>query len=151
MTHLLSVEPAPEQATEPWRQVFRNGFAPHLPVAGLIALREALVEDDHRLIQANTTWPPAFGVLGEGTVSNQAEGACAIGYCGWQGETDRQSVASVEEFFMRLCDKANAALDELTACAVFLNWHDDTPRDEMRRLLVPEVDRELRRRGVAVE
>jgi hypothetical protein len=31
-------------------------------------------------------------------------------------------------------------------CRFFLNWFDDTPREQMRHQLLAEVDRELNRR-----
>ena len=40
---------------ESWRMVWREGFAPVLSTAGLLALREALLSDDARLSQGSTT------------------------------------------------------------------------------------------------
>jgi hypothetical protein len=37
-------------------------------------------------------------------------------------------------------------LGEPAACRWFLNWFDETPRDEMRRLLLPEVQQLLAER-----
>lgn len=120
---------------EAWRKVWRDGLVPHLSTDGLRALRMAVVEDDPRLIQGVTTSPPPLQSLQEWPV----EGACGLGYCGWQGE-GLQTVAAVEEYFAQLCFEADQALGEPAACRWFLNWFDDTPRAEMRALLVAEID-----------
>jgi hypothetical protein len=62
-----------------------------------------------------------------------------LGFCSWQGE-EAQTVAEVEEDFARLCFEADQVLGEPAACRYFLNWYDETPRDEMRRELLAEVE-----------
>jgi len=52
-------------------------------------------------------------------------------------------VAEVEEFFARACFEADQRLGEPAGCRWFLNWFDETPRDEMRRLLFAEVKHQL--------
>jgi hypothetical protein len=73
------------------------------------------------------------------------EAACALGFCGWQGE-ELETVGQVEEFFARLCFEADQRLGEPAACRWFLNWFDDTPRADMRRELLGEVERALAER-----
>ena len=107
----------------------------------LEALRAGLAGDDPRLVQGTTCSPPALQALSDRTV----ESACALGYCGWQGE-GLETVAEVEDFFARLCFEADQRLGEPAACRWFLNWFDETPRDEMRRLLLAEVNRTLAQR-----
>src|SRR5205814_4865596 len=109
--------------------------------AGLESLRDALRADDPRLTQGSTTTPPPLMCVQDWPV----EAACALGFCGWQGET-LESVGEVEEFFARVCFEADQRLGEPAACRWFLNWFDDTPREEMRRLLLPELDRSLAQR-----
>ena len=41
-----------------WQKVWREGLAPMLSTSGLHALRRALVADDERLMQGDTTSPP---------------------------------------------------------------------------------------------
>jgi hypothetical protein len=123
---------------ESWRNVWREGFAPQLSPAGLEALRKALTSDDARLIQGATTTPPPLQCVQDWPV----EAACVLGYCGWQGD-GLESVAEVEEFFARLCYQADQRLGEPAACRWFLNWYDETPRAEMRRSLLAEVNRSL--------
>lgn len=123
---------------ESWRLVWRNGFVPVIPTGGLFALRDALRYDDPRLTQGSTTTPPPLLCVQDWPV----EGACALGYCGWQGE-DLRTVGEVEEFFARVCFEADHRLGEPAACRWFLNWFDDTPRDEMRRELLAEVERAI--------
>ena len=73
------------------------------------------------------------------------EAACALGFCGWQGD-ELESVGQVEEFFARACFEADQRLGEPAACRWFLNWFDDTPRDHMRRDLLNEVELALAQR-----
>jgi hypothetical protein len=126
---------------ENWRNVWREGLVPLLSTQGLEALRHALVTDDARLLQGATTTPPPLSCVHDWPV----EGACALGYCGWQGD-DLETVAEVEEFFARMCFEIDARLGEPAACRWFLNWFDETPRDEMRPQLLAEVSRALARR-----
>jgi hypothetical protein len=76
------------------------------------------------------------------------EGACALGYCGWQADGLR-TVGEVEQFFIQSCEAADEALGEPAACRHFLNWFDETPRAEMRRGLLAEVNRALNHRHSA--
>jgi hypothetical protein len=109
-----------------------------LSTAGLEALREALRSDDPRLTQGSTTTPPPLLCVQDWPV----EAACALGFCGWQGD-GLESVGHVEEFFARVCFEADHRLGEPAACRWFLNWFDDTPRDQMRRTLLAEVEKAL--------
>ena len=118
-----------------WRNVWRNGFVPTLPTTGLLALREALQSDDPRLTQGSTTTPPPLMCVQDWDV----EAACALGFCGWQGD-GLGTVGEVEEFFSRVCFEADQRLGEPAACRWFLNWFDDTPRDAMREELIAEVE-----------
>lgn len=131
---------------ESWRKVWREGLAPQISTDGLEALGRALREDDARLLQGATTTPPPLQCVRDWPV----EGACALAYCGWQGE-NLQTVADVEEYFARACFEVDQALGEPAACRWFLNWFDDTPRDEMRSLLLEEVEQTLAQRGVPVK
>ena len=126
---------------ESWRKVWRDGLAPLVSTAGLEALRSALQCDDARLLQGATTTPPPLQCVQDWPV----EAACALGFCGWQGE-GLESVAEVEEYFARLCFEVDQRLGEPAACRWFLNWFDETPREEMRELLLPEVNRTLAQR-----
>jgi hypothetical protein len=127
---------------ESWRKVWREGLAPQLSVAALTALRSGLMNDDPQLLQGATTTPPPLQCVQDWPV----EAACILGYCGWQGE-GLETVAEVEEFFAQACYEADQRLGEPAACRWFLNWYDDTPRDEMRRLLLAEVNRTLAQRS----
>jgi hypothetical protein len=123
---------------ESWRYVWRNGVEPLLSVEGLEALRQGLTEDDSRLLQGATTTPPPLACVQDWPV----EGACAVGYCGWVGD-GLETVAEVEEFFARMCFEIDQRLGEPAGCRWFLNWFDETPRPEMRRELLLEVERAL--------
>jgi hypothetical protein len=128
---------------ETWRKVWREGVAPQLSIRGLQALHKALQGDDERLLQGATTSPPPLQQVRDWAV----EGACVIGYCGWQGD-GLETVAEVVEFFAQVCFEVDKALGEPAACRWFLNWFDDSPRQEVRSLLLAEVARTLaERRG----
>lgn len=119
-----------------WQTVWREGFAPIFPHGGLKALLKALQEDDPRLAQGMTTTPPPV----IGTHAWDVEGADAVGFVGWQDPLlDLTRIGEVEEFFARSCFEADQRLKEAAACRWFLNWYDDTPRDQMRKDLIPEV------------
>lgn len=126
---------------ESWKQVWRNGAAPMLSTRGLEALQKALSNDDSRLVQGATTSPPPLQCVQDWPV----EAACALGFCNWQGE-GLETVADVEEAFARTCFEIDQQMGEPAACRWFLNWFDDTPREEMRRELLVEVQRELVKR-----
>lgn len=128
-----------------WRQVWRDGFAPILPIDGLTALATALREDDKKLIQGATTtplplmcvmdWPVEAGdcLAFMGAVTHGGFGTATVGEC--------------EEFFAKCCYEADQLLGEPAACRWLLNWYDDTPRDEMRRELLAEVESVLENRA----
>ena len=123
---------------ESWRKVWREGMVPQLSPAALEALRHALLTDDARLLQGATTTPPPLQCVQDWPV----EAACVLGFCGWQG-LGLETVAEVEEFFAGACFEADQRLGEPAACRWFLNWYDETPRQEMRRQLLAEVNRSL--------
>ena len=129
---------------ESWRKVWREGVAPLLSTPALGALQRALTSDDARLLQGATTTPPPLQCVADWPV----EGACALGFCGWQGD-GLETVGEVEEFFARMCFEIDQRLGEPAGCRWFLNWFDETPRDEMRPLLLAEVTRALAQRQSA--
>jgi hypothetical protein len=128
---------------ESWRKVWREGLVPVLSTNGLRALRRALAKDDPRLTQGSTTTPPPLQCVLDWPV----EGACVMGFCAWQGD-GLETVGEVEEYFAKVCFEADQRLGEPAAVRYFLNWFDDTPRDEMRRELLGEVNLALGERFV---
>lgn len=123
-----------------WQCSWRVGFAPLLTEGGLAALLTALETDDPRLTQGATSEPLPVAIFHDCAV----EKACAVGFCLWQGAgLDR--VGALHRAFRRLCASADDLLDEPLGTVAFLNWFDQTPRDEMRRLLADEVRRLLPR------
>jgi hypothetical protein len=119
---------------ESWRATWRRGIAPNLSTEGLESLARALEQDDPRLLQGNTTEPPPLQCVQDWPV----EKACGLAWCGWQGD-GLGTVIEVEEFFEEVCKRSDVALEEPAGTRWFLNWFDETTRDEMRRLLLPEV------------
>jgi len=118
---------------ELWKLAWR-ALAKFLPTSGLVSLREAVETDDPKLLQGATTSPPLMCVQ-----DWPIEGACATGWCGWKGN-DLKTVGEVEKFFAERCHMCDEELKEPAGVRHFLNWFDDTPRNEMRRLLLPEID-----------
>jgi hypothetical protein len=130
----LALHAARAHDGQSWAEVLRAGFLPVLPIAGIDALIKALDSDDKRLTQGSTTTPPPLMCVQDWDV----EAACALGFCGWKSEGLR-SVGEVEEFFARACFDADQRLGEAAACRWFLSWFDETPRQEMRRMLLIEL------------
>lgn len=123
---------------EPWQLVWREGFAPQMTERQLDALKEALVNDDPRLIQGATSSPPPLMCVQDWP----CEGACAVSLLGWLG-LGLETVGQVEEFFAKACYEADRRLGEPAACRHFLNWFDDTARQVVRRNLLAEVETAL--------
>lgn len=130
---------------EAWRQVWRHGLAPSLPLEGLRALERALRTNDPRLAQGATTTPPPLQCVLDWPV----EAACAVGFCAWQGE-GLESVGEVESYFARCCFEADQRLGEPGASRRFITWFDETPREVMRRELLAEVRRLIAERTAFV-
>lgn len=130
------------EGCESWRLVWRQGFAPVLSTEGLTALKNGLEGDDQRIKQGSTTTPPPMMCVQDWPV----EASCCLGFVGWQGD-GLTTVGEVEEFFARACFKADQRLGEPAACRWFINWFDDTPRDQMRRELISEIALVLSQRG----
>jgi hypothetical protein len=118
-----------------WQRTFREGIAPLFSTRALLALKRALTQDDPALIQGATTEPPPLQAVQEWPV----EAACAVAYAGWQGE-GLATIGEVEDYFAQACFGADKALGEPAGCRWFLNWFDETPRDQMRRELLAEID-----------
>ena len=127
-----------------WQRVWRLGVEPLLSTPALTALRRGLADDDPALIQGTTTFPPPMMCVQDWDV----EAACALGYCGWRGD-GLTTVGEVEEFFARMCFSIDQAVGEPAGCRHFLNWWDETPREELRALMLPELDAALARRELA--
>lgn len=127
---------------ESWRKVWREGVVPLLTTEELEALRQGLATDDPRLLQGATTTPPPLMCVLDWPV----EAACALSYCGWKGD-GLELVGEVEEFFARKCFEIDERLGEPAGCRYFLNWWDETPREEARQELLREVERALVDRG----
>jgi hypothetical protein len=128
--------------------VFKTGFAPQWSVEQLSALAEACRTDDPRLIQGSTTEPPPIKCM-QGW---PCDCGCATAYVGavslggFSGGSyaeprkpatnpDAATVGQVEEFFAHACFAADQLIGEPAECRHFLHWFDDTPREEMRRVL----------------
>jgi hypothetical protein len=127
-----------------WKKVWREGIAPLLSDEELGALRQALAVDDPRLVQMATMEPTPLLCTAEWPV----EAACALAWCGWQG-AGLETVGEVEDYFTQLLVEVDRRLGHVGEVRHFIQWFDDTPREEMRRELLPEVERAIRERETA--
>ena len=126
---------------ESWRQVWRDGLVPCLSNEAIAALHDALIGDDPRLTQGSSTTPPPMLCVHDWP----CEGGDALAFAVWQGD-GKATVGAVHEAWADLCFQADNRLGEPAACRWFLNWFDDTPRDQMRRELLQEVELALSQR-----
>src|SRR5215831_15531387 len=106
-------------------------MAPLISTRALLALKRALTQDDPALIQGATTDPPPLPAIQDWPV----EAACAVAFCCWQGE-GLVTIDQVEEYFVQVCFGADKAQGEPAGCRWFLNWFDETPREQRRRELL---------------
>lgn len=127
-------------AMDLWRKVFRQGFAPQLPTEALRSLRQALADDDRRLLQLATTDLPPLRAYEDEPVGQ----ACAVGFCGLIGGLKLNG--EVNRFFDAVCAECDRLLEEPAISRHFLNYWDYTPRPDMRREVGAEIDLELERR-----
>ncbi len=127
---------------ESWKKVWREGLAPLLSDEALNALKEGLANDDPSLIQGATSSPPPLHCVADWPLV----GACLVGYCGWKGD-GLETVGEVEEWFARMCFEIDQRVGEPAGCRWLLSWYDTTPRDEMRALLLAEVNLALKDRA----
>ena len=121
-------------------QVFRKGIAPQVSDEQLESLKTALVTDDHRLIQGCTTSPPDLMCVADWPV----ESCCAISWFAWQGE--EMTVKEVGDKFGNYCYECDVLLSDPGCVRHFLNWFDDTPRNEMRAELAGLIESILQER-----
>lgn len=129
---------------EAWRNVWRNHIVPLLSDNHLEALRQLLNDDDPRLMQGATTSPPPLMAVADWPV----EKACALTCCGWLGD-GLETVSECEEFFAYTCAKIDQHMGEAAGCRWFLNWFDETPREQMVPALLAEVEKALAERMTA--
>lgn len=123
---------------ESWRRVWRDGISPGMTTSGLLQLRRGLAEDDPRLTQGRVCSPPPLQCVLDWPV----EGGCALTYAAWlAGEV--RTVGEASDEFAEACFRADRRLREPGAARYFLDWFDDTTREEMRRELLAEVVRAL--------
>lgn len=126
-----------------WQKILREGFFPSLPTAGLAALRDALAADDQTVMQGSTTSPPPLQCCADLPV----QCCCPVSFALMRGH-GLATVGQVEEGFARACFECDQKMGEPAASRWFLNWWDDTPRDDARAELLAEVEAELARRDL---
>lgn len=130
-----------DRAAVSWRRVWREGIAPLLIDDELETLALGLEVDTPMLIQGACALPRPMSDVNESTII----GVDALCYGAWQ--TGRLATnLDADDYFARTCHAIDELLGEPAGCRWFLNWYDETPRDEMRVALLAEVQREQERR-----
>lgn len=117
------------------RDAFRVGIAPQFTTETIVALRDALANDDERLIQHTTTEPPPLLCVADWPIRC----GCGVAFCCWVGEM-LIKVAEVHESFGRVIVESDRLLGGVAKTSAFLHFWDDTPRDQMRAELLTEVE-----------
>jgi hypothetical protein len=126
-----------DEQLETWRLVWRRGLVPQLSTAGLQRLAEALEGDWPSLITGSTMQPPPLMCM-----QNEAvEACCPLCWAILDGlRPTAVSVGPLDERFAMACHKASELLGYPEAIRDFLNWVDESPREEMRKQLLIEVN-----------
>jgi hypothetical protein len=127
----------------PWQRAWRQGLVPQLTTKGLQGLKAALERNDSRLIQGSTMMPPPLMCM----LDEACEALCGLCWALNDGEMPyARSVGPMEQRFAETCLRADDLCGEPAAARYFLNWFDETPREQMRTALLAEVDLVLRGR-----
>src|SRR5437868_6808018 len=135
-----SVRVRDDENLQAWQRVWRVGLVPQFTVAGLEGLRKALLEDRPSLITGSTMMPPPLMSMQHEAV----EAVCPLCYALLDGmRPEAVSVGPMEERFAETCIRAEQLCGEPAAARFFLNRVDETPREQMRRELLAEVERAL--------
>jgi len=134
---------------ENWKRVWRRGIAPLCSTATLRKLEQVLESDSPQLTQGDTVRPypviyKSLPINHPSQPCNSApDAACLIAWIGWQGgEATLTKTKDVAAWFGHATEKIVALVGFDEFC-VFLNWFDETPRPDMRHLLLEEVRRSL--------
>lgn len=120
---------------EAWKSIWRKAIYELSDDVGLIALRTILASDSSQIIQGATTQPPPLQAVADWPV----EASDALTFLFWKGE-EGVTVGQAEEAFAIACFKIDQIMGEPAACRHFLNWYDETPRQEMIEKLLTEID-----------
>ena len=129
-----------DSAINPWQHVWRIGLVPQLTRAGLEGLARALEADLPSLLTGATTSPPPLQCVRDWPV----EGCCPLCYALLDGNRPEYvSVGPLEERFAQACWNADERLGWPGGIRAFLNYIDETPREQMRQELLAEVRRAL--------
>lgn len=124
---------------EAWRKVWREGFVQQLSALELESVRKGLRANDYCLVQGSTTVPPPMQVV----LDCPIEATDILAYGAWKSG-GLKTVGEAEEYVAKLCFQADTALGEPAAASYFLNWYDDTPREEMRIAMIAEINLALK-------
>jgi hypothetical protein len=122
-------------AINSWRTVFHRGIVPHLPLAALQDLRDALaIGDPAAMLQGAATSPPPLLPLYNFPVTAASPLVYAV-----MRARGLKTVREADEAFTRFCRHVESTLDEAATRIFFDFWHD-TPLEIAREELLEEVD-----------
>jgi len=131
---------------ESWKVVLHKGFLPQWSDAQLRRLKEKLETDSPQLTQGSTTTPPPLMCVAEWPM----EACCPVCWGALPADCDLEkvTVGETEQAFAKACYEADLLMGEPAACRWLLNWIDDTPRPQMLKELLTEIETELALRMV---
>lgn len=125
---------------EPWRRILRQGLLPSLLAIELRELRIGLVNDSPRIQQCAIT---ILTIPGRDLCRPESiQYACPLGFAIWRGGT-RPKEGGVEDRYQTILRRCKHKLKHDWDHVPYLNWELTCSRDELRRELIAEIDREL--------
>lgn len=132
-------------------QTWKDGFAVDLCYDQLVILRDALARgDESRLLQGLSTAPQPL----RGNLDRSIVAADAVVYPHWRYTFGMfgvvETVGAASEAFAACCFNADQYLGEPAACRAFLNFWDDTPREEAFPALLAAVKEVIAERATRI-
>lgn len=128
-------------------QTWKDGFAVDLCCDQLVILRDALARGELRLLQGQSTEPQPL----RGNLDRSILAADAVVYPHWRYTFGVvETVGAASEVFAACCFNADQYLGEPAACRAFLNFWDDTPREEAFAALLAAVQEVIAERATSI-
>lgn len=123
------------------RKVLIEGFFPAVPTDRLRGLLFLVLNDDPRLIQGSTCFPPPLMA----TEGENVESVDPVAFLSVDNALTL-TVGEVEEAFAKACFDMDSRLGEPAACRWLLNATDDYSRKEVWDFWATELQKELHSR-----
>ncbi len=140
------VRPKGVRVMDDWKRAFREGFLAVATRQSLERVRGLLLDDSPSLVQ-KVTAVNAAGVAGSSAGEDACAGACLVAQLSWRERTvyrayfDFSLDSDAIDLALRRKKVVSGGDPERTLTSRDLTrWYDRTPRDEMRRELIAEID-----------